>query len=160
MFSLHFDLECALRDALPAIKKSLDRADLACALDDAALIETLAESLETHVTGYIERKPRPLPRHEECPECDALILVHQGRTSWEDEGDEESGWYTHCTVCGEEWPCPEAGELDEEEVEGLQRTYQRLAALPQEVRTPAQHQKLRSLHRDLLAEGRLPGEGS
>jgi hypothetical protein len=160
MFNLRFDLECAVRDALPAIRRSLDKADLECGLDDDALAETLVESLVNQVTGYVDRAPTPLRRHEECQECDALILVHQGRTSWDDPGDEEGAWYTHCTVCLEEWPCPEAGELDEEAVEGLQARYTRLVAIPHESRSPRQHQELRKLHRDLAAEARLPERGS
>ena len=154
-FNLRWDVECALRAALPEIKRHLDYADLVFEGDDEALLAALASGLVPSLRAVLDRDPEPLPRHEECPECDALILVHQGRSSWSDPEDEEGAWHTHCTVCLEEWPCPDAGEPDEDEVEALQNRYHRLLRAFN-AGDRSNYTALRQLRRRLEAENRLP----
>jgi hypothetical protein len=142
-FTLRFDLECAVRLALPALKQSLSLTDLEYIESDDALVGSIVKALESQ-TRPSGKPPRPISRHEECQECDAMMLVHQGRTSWDDDGDEEGGWCTHCDVCMEIWPCAEAGKHDQDVVKQLQDRYQHLRTLMRPtVATRSEQEKLR-----------------
>jgi hypothetical protein len=150
MFSLKYDLECALKSTLPTLRKSLDDFGLQCHLDDASLVELLTGDLVHQVTAKLpERAPYPLDRHEECTDCDALWGLHR------DEDDDEV-WRTHCDVCLEEWPCPEAGELNQEALESIQTRYAELRHLDPEKLTLGEYRTLREYHRRLSAENQLP----
>lgn len=152
MFTLMYDMECALKSALPTLRKSLEDFGLQCHLDDASLVQLLVVELVPQVTARLpERAPRPLDRHEECMDCDALWKLHR------DEDDDEA-WNTHCDVCNEQWPCAEAGELDQEELEALQARFQELSQIAPENLTLGEYRTLRELHRRLGAENQLPKE--
>lgn len=140
-FNLRWDLECAVRLALPSIKQSLSLTDLEFTRDDDYLVTTLVNALEIH-TRAVDQSPRPISRHEECRECDSMMLVHQGRSSW--DSPESGVWRSHCDVCMEIWPCPEAGELDSDEVKDLLERYNHLRTLMRPtVQTRSEQQKLR-----------------
>jgi len=149
--SLKWDVECAIRAGLPDLRRSLNYADLSFEGTEEEMVASLVEGIVDRVR-ITDKKPDPLPRHDECLECDALILVHEGRDSWDDPGG--GSWTTHCDVCMERWPCPEANELDQEEVERLQARYLSLAANHSD--DGPRIRDLRRLHRRLEAEGLLP----
>lgn len=146
-FNLRWDVECAVRAALPSINRNLNYAGLEYVGSEDELITSLVEAIADQVVIQDNQKPKPLTRHEEC-------------STWSDPGDEEGSWATHCTVCHEEWPCPEAGELDADEVSALQGRYLKLLAERESGAdlNPFKHRDLRYIHRRLEAEGVLPSK--
>lgn len=104
---VYADVADAFRMALPDIRRSLEVAEVSIPGTDDELVRLLAGA----VAGYANHAPaslRPLRRHAECRDCDALISYHRAG-------------HSHCEVCDEYWPCEDAGKIDEEHVAHIRR---------------------------------------
>jgi|GEM_PF-4372722 len=134
------DLRDAFNSALPDIRRSLDWVELSVPGTDEEFVAILVDAVD----GFADRKhrePEPLPRHERCDDCDAMILVHR-------EG------HDHCTVCDEDWPCPDAGRVDEERLAELREEWASLRSKPSRKRSETR--RMESIGRRLEAEGLSP----
>lgn len=139
-YSIHDYVEAAFRKALPKIKRSLWAVEIELPGTD----EELASLLAGAVAGYADHNPKapePLDRHEKCLDCDAMGDIHR-------RGE------THCTVCDEDWPCPDAGKIDEDHVAKSRSYIAELRANTE--RTPMQQRRMEDLIRRLEAEGLDP----
>lgn len=107
------------------------------------LYEALLGALEPLVS--YAPKPRSYSTHEECLDCD--MGPHY-------DPDDPEEWLTHCHVCNEYWPCPEAGQIDMEAISRDQEEFTRLR--DKDVRTDTEEAMLHGLLVNLTAAGYLP----
>jgi len=147
-----YELECAIAAALPTLKTAMSMRGLSFPEGEDELLIT---SLVGSIAGWVKHtsgKPRRIRRHEECLDCDTGWHQHDP----DPEDDDDDGWHTHCDVCGEMWPCPEAGQIDVEELEQVRTQYLKLARKHPDKLTRHEWIKLFRITDTLKAEGALP----
>jgi len=99
-----------LFQAVPDLRRMLEHHELNPNLRDPELVARLAEFLDPLLTVKL-RNLRPIPTHSECHDCDSYRSSHLQ--------SEDGEWHSHCDVCMEPWPCPDAGKLDMDAVKDV-----------------------------------------
>ena len=110
-------------------------------LDEEEILTLLTEALEGHLR-YEPRVP-DYHLHEECHDCDQGLHRH-----WS-----TGEWMTHCVICDETWPCPDAGQVDQSAIKRDQQEYLHLESRD---RTFEEESHFWYLYRTLAKAGFLP----
>lgn len=145
------ELELAVSGIMSELRMRLRMHGITVDASDEVLVDAITGSFAGWVT-YKEPKPRPLDRHEECLDCDS----GPHRYAPDPDDPDDDGWYTHCDVCEEVWPCPEAGQVDQEALTEARAQYIKLARTHPDKRSAREWSKWHQLRASLQAEGQLP----